>query len=383
MNDLSEIRTYYNIPVMPYTELLDEQRGLSPHCGGPIWPNWDTSTDVRHLRWGGIPKDKEPSSNTSSTIETITEKMYWCGPIVSHFGHQIADFSSRIPMYDLNDQQAFYCFGVHPKKMNISSIDHAPIFFKEILDWYGISKDKVFIVNKPVIIKELQVVPQQEEINKSPTKKYLEVLDTNLSKKNFYSNNNSTYYISKAAFPRGKIAGEAYLEYILGINGVHVIRPEAISLNEQLRIYATADKLIFCEGSALHTTQLLGNCLQSIYILKRRSDINIAHKSLSARAKQIHYINIGLSIDGLNQEGNYAPYFGITIPNEIFILEFFDQLGLKINNWSSQALKVSIEEDIKIWFQWLKNISSLDKNQFELSAKSILLQLNQLGYYLD
>ena len=366
-------KEYNNIIITPYSELLDKPSGLSTHRGGPIWPDWDHSI-MRHKRQDKY-EDEIPILTTSdSYIETIDRPMYWCGPIVTHYGHMVAEFSSRIAMYNVENSDFLFCFAVHPRD-NINSIEQAPIFFQEMLKWFRIPKERIFIVNKPIKAKTLVAVPEQEQLNEKPTEKLLNRLDFLTKLNGFdFKNKKGSYYVSKAGFPRGKIAGESYLEHIFGLSGIKIIRPESLSLNEQLRIYTSAKNLYFSEGSALHTLQLTGRKIENIFVLNRRENAITAKKSIEARARKVIYVNIGMSLDGITKNGSRAQYYGITIP---YKERLFDLFGNKINmSYFSDELFLScIKEDIRIWLHWLRERNStnhINFNEFEEEVYIIL-----------
>ncbi len=56
-------------------------------------------------------------------------------------------------------------------------------------------------------------------------------------------------------------------------NGFKVIYPEKISIKEQLKIYSDAEIIVFTEGSAIHTLQLLGNINAKVIIINRRKGV--------------------------------------------------------------------------------------------------------------
>jgi len=80
-------------------------------------------------------------------------------------------------------------------------------------------------------------------------------------------------YVSRAGLPlhQGSILFEALLEEALSKQGYVVIRPETLSLSEQLDLYYNAEDLIFAEGSAIHLYALVANTRQKSFIVWRRS----------------------------------------------------------------------------------------------------------------
>ncbi len=375
-SNIENNKLFNNIKILPFTELLDNPIGLSFHKGGPVWPEWEREISCRHCR-GGIPKDVKPEYDNNTIFETVEEPLYWCGPIVLHFGHQIADFSTRIASYDISKKEFLYCFAVHPRS-NIVTVEDTPVYFREILEWFNIPLERVKIISKPILAKSLVCVPQQEQLaNVSPHDDYLDKLDMNVAKNLDIKRKSGIYYISRAGFKTGTIAGEAYLEYILGMHGVKVIRPETISLKEQLRIYYTAKKIIFSEGSAIHTLQLLGRNISQVYIINRRPNTTLAKQLLAKRCEILQYFDCGELVYGLNRIGKPAPEIGLTIPDKNLLLNIFQKIGIKISDWNDTIFENYIKESISLWKE--KEEKSLRSNVIG-SREMILEKLRSIGY---
>ena len=69
----------------------------------------------------------------------------------------------------------------------------------------------------------------------------------------------------------GRIMGESYLETYFKKIGINIVRPETLSIQKQVEIYASAKNLIFSEGSAVHGLQLLGRTMCDVFIIKRKN----------------------------------------------------------------------------------------------------------------
>ncbi len=337
--ELNHIKTFTNINIVPYIELL------TLHRGGPVWPDeeWSDDSEVRH-RQTEKAADAKPTSVDAELI--VEERLFWCGAIQRHFGHQIADFSSRI--LDYKGMDGKYCFAVHPRD-KIDGYEKTPRFFKEIVEHLGVSKDNIFIVTHPILARELLVAPQNEMLGgEAPSDDYIEKLSRNYPATE-RNNTEGIYYISRAAMKTGRIAGESYFEHLFGLNGVKVIRPETISLAEQLRIYSTARILVFAEGSALHTLRLLGKIHADVFILRRRTDCMISLSSIAKRVLNIKVINLGDVVYGLNSSFNEVPWLGICVPESNSISEIFKHIGKDLKSVDVGFFKSCIANDVHEW----------------------------------
>ncbi|QDG39808.1 glycosyltransferase family 61 protein [Alteromonas mediterranea] len=346
----TELKEFENIIVVPFSELLDNPRGMSFHRGGPIFPAWESQLEVRYCR-GGKPSDELPAS--PSEYRKLDADLLWCGPITLHYGHMISDFLMRLPYY-LNEftEDKKLCFAVHPRT-GIKTVWELPQWLRDIFQWFKIPLSNVVIVSEAVKVSKLIVAPQVEQAG-VPTNKadYFNVLESFASLNlDTYCKQGGKYYVSRAAMKHGKIAGEAYLEDIFSSLGFKVMRPESISVLEQLRIYSQADELVFSEGSALHTLQLLGRIKARVTILNRRTGTKLAVNFLKERIKSLEYLDIGTLVFGLNVAGKDCPETGITIPDWDLLR---DELARLFNSQifvDKCFAKALVEKDVKKWFE--------------------------------
>ena len=114
------ILTFRDVLVTPYSDLLSVSRipgrrrdaARRPvHRGGPHWPDFDTQHEARHCR-RGEPVNDEPEWQPSG--ERLRGRWAWAGPISSHFGHQIIDFSMRLGPTLAQDGEARFLFAATP-----------------------------------------------------------------------------------------------------------------------------------------------------------------------------------------------------------------------------------------------------------------------------
>ena len=373
---------YHDILVLPYTELLQEGQGRSTHVGGPLWPDWTASNPCRHYRYGEPVDDKPENDVEPSDIHTVDGAAYWCGPVVGHFGHQIAEFSTRLPVYaHLDDPNIKLCFGVD-RGRGISKYDNFPRFLKELLGWFGIPAERVIVANAPTRFRHLYCVPQQEHLHTAtPSEAYLDILDS-FAKKNdcFFSDKSGTYYVSRAAMPMGRIAGESYIEYILGLSGVKVIRPEALSLREQFRIYSSAETLIFAEGSALHGMLMLGRIRCNVNVLARRPRHKLLHRLLAPRVNDLQYFDAGGLIAGYNLNGKPAPALGITVPDLDRVNQIFGAIGVDIRVSNSVLFEQMVMNDVRLW---LANETRQARFRIPNAEEAVRSNLRELGLDFD
>lgn len=343
---------FENVPILPYTWLLEAARpGGTAHCGGPLWPDWDRQTAARHCR-RGRPVDVPPPA--LQPRETLTEPVAWAGAIVRHFGHQIAEFSTRI-LPTLRDWPgAVFAFGVKPES-GIVSLDTAPRFFTELLDWFGVPPHRVRIMSRPTLAARLLVAPQAEQFGGleggiGPTPDSLDAFDALARLRLGSVSGRGTLYVSRAA-QRTRFAGEAELERALVRAGVEVFRPENFPLEEQLRRYAGAEQLLFAEGSAMHGLQLLGRGLGDVRVLSRRAGSTIAEAAIRPRARSLAYLNFGVTlVNLLKPSGLPGINGGLAVLDEAVLIDGLQNLGIAIAPyWDAACFREACERDIREW----------------------------------
>jgi hypothetical protein len=286
-----KIKKFENILVLPW----EHKYKWSKPVGGPVYPDWDSHTDIRHLRadknWDTYPKEI-PSMDDVEVNDTV---VYYGGHIKEHFGHFIAEYLSRCVQYIRHikrNKNSKLCLTGDSSQ----TWDRIPLYIKEILEFYGFNQTNVYIVNKkPVLFKNLYVCPQAEHLHSSnPTSNnYINLL--NFNKTNTKQNRVGNYFISRTNFTSsskgsGGLLGEKYLESAFKELGYTILYPEELTIKQQIKIYSTARELVFVEGSAIHGLQLLGKNEVNVTIFQRRTDIKIGYNELINRVAKLEYI---------------------------------------------------------------------------------------------
>jgi hypothetical protein len=362
---------FENIPVLPYTELLDNPFGGSFHRGGPLWPDWERQTAVRHRVRGRL-VDAPPRLPADVELPLVHEPLCWCGAITLQFGHQIADFASRILAYE--GTAGRLCFAVHPRT-GIRRLEDCPAFFRAMLSWLRVESGRVFIVAEPLRAAELFCAPQQEAVGEAPAPGYLAQL-SRCRPAPPPAQVRGACYVSRARQRSGCLAGERYVEQLLREQGVDVLHPETLPLTAQLERYQRAHRLILAEGSALHTLQLLGVVEAELTVLNRRPGSRLAVEALQARCRAVQYLDYGDNVHGLNRAGRPAPEKGITIPTAARLRAIFEQLRLDTGALDDAELAAAIREDCDSWLCRERDSA----RGSEASLRLIHSRLAALGY---
>ena len=264
--------------------------------GGPIWPDWEREPRSRHFR-DGMTADRLPEDAAPVDHVDDGRPYFWIGPIVDHFGHFLAEFSTRILPTLVASPDAVLVFTGHVGSPYLR-FDAAPAFVKALLDWYDVPPERVMVVPHATRFRRLSVVPEPELLGEQfpgePGPAYLSHRQEWVDRKIGATTRRGTVFVTRSRQPY-RFGGEAYLDEALRASGIAVVRPEALSLPEQIATYARAETLIVSEGSAIHELELLGT-LGRVIVLARRPGLRIAEAKLAARTTGLVYIDAVKSI---------------------------------------------------------------------------------------
>ncbi len=340
--------TFRDVVVVPYSDLLDRWRDGEIHRGGPIWPDWDEQVRPRHRR-AGQPVDVRPADPEGPLVEA--GPMAWGGAIADAFGHQVADFSTRLVATVRARPDLPVAFASRPD-LGYADLDTAPAWFRAILDWFGVPPERVRIIAVPTRVAELFVAPQAEQLGgPGPDVGYLDALDAlGHERLGRPASTDGLLYVSRAGM-EARFAGEPYLEDSLRAAGVRVLRPEAQSLPEQLRNYRAASNVVMAEGSALHALQLLGRIEADLGVLERRPGTHLAAANLRPRVRGLAYDEVATKlVHGILPTGRPALPKGLSVADPDRLIESFARRGTDLRpTWDEAAWNRARDADVLRW----------------------------------
>jgi hypothetical protein len=337
--------SFRDVVVAPYTDLIDSPYGHY-HRGGPKWPDWEHQTAARQCRYGK-PDDTEPAE--AEQTATLEGPLAWGGAITPLFGYQVADFSTRLlPTLDEKPDARFAYSMRENFRDQFREWEGTPAFFRDLLEWYGIGRDRVELIAEPTLVELLDVAPQAEQFyGPGPEPWYLDLLDAHLKAKLGDVERARSLYVSRAD-QRAGFAGESYLEEVFAQVGFRVLRPETVSIGDQVRAYLEAESLVFAGGSALHGVQLIGHGLGDVTVLCRRQRRRPAEVPLTARARSLRYIDaVRGVVHGLSAQGAPLDSRGLTIldPERL-------RGALPLGEaWDGNTFAEAVEADVKAWLK--------------------------------
>lgn len=369
--------TFSDIPVIPFSNLPPD---LSSIMGGPVWPDWESRKYERHCR-DHNPVDERP--NLPKKIKGIQlHNAFWGGPIVSHFGHQIADFSMRILPSRFIQPDAKLVF--------MSDLNKVPLWFYEILHWTEVGIQDVFFTNEAFQFKELSVSEQSEQLwMTEPSCHHLDKMDMFIANKKLEIDPiTRPIYISRGGLnlTQSAFAGERYLEHCITLSGGYVFRPESQPLEDQLKVYLGAKELIFAEGSAIHLCQLLGRFSANIDILNRNETVSIIHPIISSRVKSYNKIfTVKNVISGLTSSGEDNIWNTMSIFDLNLLCAYFKSKDLEIEkHWDMDTYIEQATNDILSWVKFNTGNRELRSIESDLKVIDCLQKagLNSIARYV-
>ena len=281
--------------VQPFLDLLNRPAGGEAYCGGVLLEDPHRQPVLRHFRgdqaidWP-LTRLKAPQG----AVEHCGGRLFWCGPLAFHFGHQIADFSSRALLASVDPRGGELLW--LPWR-SASTWDELLPWQRSLLTYLNPGGKRHRIVTKPLQVRELLVMPQQARMHALPSLAHLEALGwceqaiTPRPSRVVYVSRTHVAPCNSASTLTGAFAGEALLEELLRERGVEVVHPETMPLEEQLAVYLGAEALIVAEGSAQHGLELLGFHPQKVVLLIcRRAQLPGMELPLRARFPQLQSV---------------------------------------------------------------------------------------------
>lgn len=352
------------------------------------------ATDVPDWVW--TLRDGKPLARGATPTEVPAVELagdwVWGGPTVHQPGHFVAEHATRLLLSARERPESRVLFGLRKN----ARVEDLAGWFWDVLDWLGIERERVgFVDQVPVVVERLTVFPQAEHLTDRlddrpalrekdasglPSAVYLAALAENYAGKGLEPWENEHVYVSRAGMPV-RLGGERFLEQALEAAGVLVVRPEALSVTEQMRLFAGAKHLIVSEGSALHFRQLLGYVPQQITVFSRRPGRMVARGPLLSRADSLRYVDVarGLVVGPFNREtGAPIPSVAFPLTDHASLVAAVSELGIDPEPLGDVAgFRASLEEDLLEWGRHMGRLGRGESLRYALNAVVSMAALRQ------
>jgi len=314
MRSMKQFQSYPDLVIHRQIQILNGLNGGKHHLAGPIYPDFEAQGIARH--WlGKEAVDECPPMPAPHQIDDLAEDFLYGGCLTAHFGHFTSEFIHRI----LPAVREFPTLRVLFVGTPGSTLKTLPGFMHEVFAYLGI-QGRVFILNKPTRVRTLHVFAQQEWLaGPPPSPDYLEAL---LERQHMClpltQRSEQVLYVSRSKQAKG-IAAELLLDDLFAAAGARIYYPEDHSLVDQLSTYLSHRRLLFSEGSALHSLQLLGRLDAEVTVLCRRPT-TMGKDFITPRVPSLSYVQIGhRMVAWCTPSGLRATWAGLTFihPQEL------------------------------------------------------------------
>ena len=355
----NEAKNYQSLFISRYED-KPTARGTGPvfHWGGPVFPDPEAEIIGRHARSYLFPYDDDAVSIARPQNPEVLSgtSFFWCGPVIRHFGHFIADYCSRILGSSLHAEPGELLF--YMKEPGTTGHPELVGWQKFLVNYLNPAGKDIRLVNSSVVCNSLYICPQSEPLNGYPRIDYLDALSAIQPRRKVRKE--QVVYVSRTRLETGeRLAGEHYLEECLSRAGVKIFHPQDHPVDVQLDTYLTAGKLIFTEGSALHLLQLLGwNALEHVIIIPKGYFRRPHATHLTPRCKTLTYLDTPGEIRGPGSAGSL-------LPSTVY-RRFFTDLGNLVRQLDGLAVPVGkyfeprtagqrLAEEERVWLELLKS----------------------------
>jgi Glycosyltransferase 61 len=349
---LPEPRLLRDILILPPREMYHDM--LLPD-GGPVWPDDDPA--LRFCR-GNLPKDRAPAPSDQPS-ESWDAPSLWGGATNLAFGHMVAETMTRVAWSARQRPDDRMLFVVDPGR----TARNLPNHFWDLLDWWGVPRDRAHIVDRPLRVAELRVMPQAEQLSGiAPSPAFLDLLDDNQRRAGLAPVPSGVLYVTRAGMidrRMGAHLGESCLVDSLRAAGIAVLDPFLAPLRDQLAAYAGARSIVFAEGSALHGRQLLGRSDQRIVVLTRRTGSRIGRSALTPRCAELTYVDaVARNIGAYRQDGAWFDQRQVALADWPVVLDAFESLGVDLRpGWNRETIAQAERDDLRLWLAGMQTLA--------------------------
>ncbi len=187
--------------------------------------------------------------------DIVSEHHIYFGPLIPHYGHFLVSSLARAWFYSSfeDDNVRLLCHSDHPVESHMKSS-----FMGSFIPALGLKACQFARPTKPTRFTNL-TVPSAAFIEEKMA--YTAFLTPMHNIGDFLLNNSNckkgrrSVYLSKSRMGTGSvthISNELEIEAILEGYGVEIIHPQSLSVEEQVRIFSSCDKVLGFVGSAFH-----------------------------------------------------------------------------------------------------------------------------------
>ncbi|MDG3043061.1 glycosyltransferase family 61 protein [Roseicyclus marinus] len=196
------------------------------------------------------PRKKHQLGQAYNEIATNSPRIasaVFAGPLFPAFGHFLLESLARLWAVDrFPDRPILWSVGPGAKQ------DSLHPWMRDILDLLGVT-NPILMINSPIIVDELIVPAPGYEIQYRFGAHHFRFL----GKVNHKPEPNRKLWLSRAGVEEAENTGRTALEESLTQRGWEVMRPETMTIRDQMEALSCAERIAGEQGSALHSLILL------------------------------------------------------------------------------------------------------------------------------
>ena len=336
-------------PLLPFVDLLNRPAGGQAYCGGPVQQIGRPMAALRHFRGERCIDDPLPfpSPDEQQPWLRLQGRGFWCGPVCHHFGHQVADFGSRVLLASLDPWPGVLLW----QRFGPGADQPLKSWQSYLLSYLNPGGKPIRWIDQPLRVNELVVIPQQARMRATPTLAHLAAL-TWLQRRLPVLEAVPPLYVSRSRFSAcrgadslfGGYAAEREFETLLQTLGVRVIHPQEMPLDEQLQLYRSAGVILLAEGSAQHGLELLGyDGYKKVLVLCRRPQLPGMNLPLKARFPRVRFLQVLRAWWMAEWD---VPWNGLALLDFAAVAEALQPLGLLLAEPDVVALEQAAEQQL-------------------------------------
>ncbi len=261
-----------------------------------------------------------------NNIPYVDADAVFVGNVYPQFGHFLLEHMNRA--YAVLDKKYANMKYV---LINNKSVNPIPDYMFRFLELLGVPRKNIIILEHTTQFRNVYVPDQGFNLPVYSSEKFGKTFDKMTENITGEKSKYDKVYVSRAELKSRKTYGEVRVQNIFQKNGFHIIYPETLSLDEQIRIFQDCKVLAGCAGTALHMALFMkpgGTVIQ----LKRNKvyDDNAPTQYLLNETKKLNSVFISASVERV-RTGH-----GMNIPQIIGVTEnmraFFDDFGFSVSD---------------------------------------------------
>ncbi|WP_080748142.1 glycosyltransferase 61 family protein [Enterobacter cancerogenus] len=207
--------------------------------------------------------------------EVIKGNYLFAGPLYLHFGHILTESMHRLYGYRKGsfDGVIFCCASFAIPGISRTQM---PGFLLDILNSFGIPKEKCFLVKETTCFEQVTYFEPGSNLQCGVEPWYLNELESIAFPVNNQNEANDLsfdkIYLGRShIIDSGSIMGESYISSLLISNGFKYFAPEMHSISTQVDVLSKAKEIVFIEGSSIYASELLSSWDSKVMMIPRRN----------------------------------------------------------------------------------------------------------------